>query len=87
MYPRTPYRAHGNGQPWRSFDRRPKPDPSVNWRTGPLITEIKLSDLDLSDIEATEPKITDVEYLASYNWLENEPGTILVPGELLCFPS
>ncbi|KAI5816664.1 hypothetical protein BZA77DRAFT_246412 [Pyronema omphalodes] len=52
----------------------------INWHTGALITEIKLSELDLSDIEVTEPRITEVEYLASYNWLENKPGTILVPG-------
>jgi hypothetical protein len=50
---------------------------------GPTIDSINIKTL---MVEETAPKIKDVEYLASYNWLNEKSPIILVPGKPL-FPS
>lgn len=45
---------------------------------GPSIDSI---DIETLLIEEVAPKIADVEYVASYNWLDGKSPTILVPGQ------
>lgn len=46
--------------------------------TGRILRTIRCDDLDLESLA----KIKDCEYVASYNWLDRETPTILVPGKL-----
>lgn len=39
-----------------------------------------ISRLDLADLSATDGKITGLQHVASYNWLERPEPTVLVPG-------
>ncbi|KAL9119604.1 MAG: hypothetical protein Q9187_003842 [Circinaria calcarea] len=53
-------------------------DPTSQWDTqAEVITEITVESLSPTQIPTT---ISDAEYLASYNWLDQKSPTILVPG-------
>lgn len=54
--------------------------PSPPKPLGPLLDSINTKTL---LIEGDSPKIVDVEYVASYNWLDQKSPTILIPGKLL----
>lgn len=49
---------------------------------GPVLTKLSEGDLNVaSEVKSQDAKITDCEYVASYNWLNRKEPTILVPGE------
>lgn len=47
---------------------------------GDLVKEFHSSDLSLKPINLAE--ISDCQYVASYNWLNDEVPTIIIPGNL-----
>lgn len=56
-----------------------KPDPTPDWECqGKLLATITLNELTIKQIPSI---ISDVEYIASYNWLDRKTPTILVPGK------
>jgi hypothetical protein len=69
------------GRGGRGGNWYPKPFPQV--RSGPYGS--KIDSIDIKDvlIEEKAPKISNVEYVASYNWVDAPQPTILVPGKLL----
>jgi len=60
-------------------DNMPRPDLSQH-PLGELMTTITMSDL-LAEEKKTTAKITDCQYVASYNWLSKAMPTILIPGQ------
>lgn len=70
---RRGYRARGS-----SFGERP--DLTLQWQTqGALLDALSL---DKIPPISNHMAVKDVEYLASYNWLDQETSTILIPGRL-----
>ncbi|KAM5442081.1 hypothetical protein MferCBS31731_002910 [Microsporum ferrugineum] len=67
------------GSSWRGSGsaRVEEPPAPPNKPFGPTIDSIDIKTL---LIEEAAPKIKDVEYIASYNWLNGKSPTILVPG-------
>ncbi|KFZ16934.1 hypothetical protein V502_04821 [Pseudogymnoascus sp. VKM F-4520 (FW-2644)] len=63
----------GRGRAWY-----PKPLPTAP--SGPKGPEIDSIDIKVLLIEEDAPEITNVEYIASYNWLDSAKPTVLVPG-------
>lgn len=57
-----------------------KPD-LIKHPLGELLTTITMTDLQ-SEKQETASKITDCQYVASYNWLSKATPTILVPGKI-----
>ncbi len=47
---------------------------------GPVMTTIQYRDLTVDDVQASPAKITGLEDVASYNWLDASEPTILTPG-------
>lgn len=58
------------------FERRDISPPTKP--TGDVLDSINVKTL---MTEQTEPKIKDVEYISSYNWLNVQSPVILVPGK------
>lgn len=55
-----------------------KQEPTPDWECqGKLMAAISLNEMTVSQ---SPPTISDVEYIASYNWLDEKAPTILVPG-------
>ena len=55
-----------------------EPDPTPNWECqGELLATISMDETTISQAPST---ISEVEYIASYNWLDQKTPTILVPG-------
>lgn len=76
----APRRGWGRGgrAPFFTKTRDPtKPDLKKN-PLGDLIKEIQSSDLSLMPIDLAE--ISDCQYVASYNWLNDKQPTIVIPG-------
>lgn len=64
-------RRHGSINP-------EKPDPTTQWETqGNLLDMLHIEDICPSAKHLT---VNDVQYIASYNWLDQKTPTILVPG-------
>lgn len=87
---RAAERGHRGRQnhPWRRENRgrggrgiRPwveKVDPSASWETqGELLATISIDELPRAE---TAPTVSNVEYIASYNWLDGKSPIIMVPG-------
>jgi len=51
---------------------------------GPLLTIIHLSELEVEHASSSDARITGVEDVASYNWLNATEPTILTPGTYSC---
>lgn len=80
--PRPPVRRGGRGGAF-SNQIRPPPQPSLK-QLGPAMDSISIDTL-LTEEEA--PKIDNVQYVSSYNWLDDKSPVILVPGQsLICLP-
>jgi hypothetical protein len=80
-------RRGGGGGSWRGTSRsrgraenRQPRSPSPPLPFGPTIDSFNSKTL---LIEELAPTIQDVEYLASYNWLDGKAPIILVPGQCL----
>ena len=56
----------------------PKPPPKAP--SGPYGPTIDSIDIKALLIEEDSPEITNVEYVASYNWLDSATPTVLIPG-------
>lgn len=68
------------GQGWRSTPEVPRtPSPPL----GPVLTKILHKELDGEVISLSTAKITDVQDVASYNWVKANEPTIMVPGKCL----
>lgn len=68
-------RARNRGSLWgRGSTHKAEAPPAP---LGPTLDNIDIKTL---LIEEAAPKIADVEYVASYNWLGGKSPTILVPG-------
>lgn len=67
-------RGRGRGRAWY-----PKPLPTAP--SGPKGPTIDSIDIKALLIEDDAPEIANVEYIASYNWLDSTVPTVLVPGE------
>ncbi|KAF2713833.1 hypothetical protein K504DRAFT_498627 [Pleomassaria siparia CBS 279.74] len=63
--------------------RDPPPEPDiVAHPLGELLQTIRISDLSLEAIKTSKPTdITDLKYVASYNWMEGDAPTIMIPGK------
>lgn len=70
----------GRGRAWY-----PKPLPTAP--SGPKGPEIDSIDIKALLIEEDAPEITNVEYIASYNWVDSAKPTVLVPGKHPPHPS
>lgn len=69
-------RGRGRGSSWAK-----KPDPSASWQTqGELLATISTDGLRRAETAST---VSNVEYIASYNWLDGKSPIIMVPGTLL----
>jgi len=70
---------------WRGPSRTsstPRQQPRANEVLGPRIDSFNVKTL---LIEEESPEIEDVKYVASYNWVNNNSPSILIPGRSL-FP-
>jgi hypothetical protein len=67
---RVPFFANPREQMKPDLERHP---------LGDLVKEFRISNLSLKPIDSVE--ITDCQYVASYNWLNDKVPTIVVPGE------
>lgn len=78
----------GGGGSWRGNDSRSRAEnrqpPALTppRPLGPMIDSINSKTL---LIEEDAPTVQDVEYVASYNWLDGRSPIILVPGQYLIF--
>lgn len=73
----VPGRAR-RGYRWRGSSYGERPDLSPQWQTqGELLGRL---DIGISSSKPKHLTIKDVEYIASYNWLDQKTPTILVPG-------
>lgn len=77
--------VRGSGTTWRSKARggknAPTRDSLEGQPMGDLLGTITLTELQSSvRFEDTTLTIIDCEYVASYNWLNGQKTTILVPG-------
>jgi hypothetical protein len=79
----APRRGRGG---WNNFSSKPKkqgekPDIVKN-PLGELIETLSIADLKLrtNDAAVTQGTISDLKYVASYNWRNDTSPTILVPG-------
>jgi hypothetical protein len=61
----------------------PEPD-TVRHPLGELLQTLYLSDIkpEPERFAAATTQITDLKYVASYNWLDGKSPTIMVPGKL-----
>lgn len=85
-----PYRTRGGFAPRRGGSNwsRPFPKPYVEVKPdiqkhplGKLQKALQVSDLKFNlDIIASMPTISDCQYVASYNWLNDKTPTVMVPG-------
>ena len=67
------HRGRGRGSSWVE-----KPDPSASWETqGELLATISIDGLPRAETAST---VSNVEYIASYNWLDGKSPIIMVPG-------
>lgn len=67
------HRGRGGGSSWTE-----KPDPSASWETqGELLATVSTEGLARAETAST---VSDVEYIASYNWLDGKSPIIMVPG-------
>jgi hypothetical protein len=76
----APRRGRGRGgrAPFFTKIREPiKPDLEP-YPLGDLVKEFRSSDLSLKPVDLAE--ISGCQYVASYNWLDNEVPTIVIPG-------
>jgi hypothetical protein len=72
--------AHRGRQGWRPRPEIPRtPSPPL----GPLLTKILYKELKEDQVRASKAKITDVQDVASYNWIKANEPTIMVPGRFL----
>lgn len=71
-------RGRGNGNSWRKRDPEPKPDLSKH-PLGSLLATLSYTEL-IGAKSNDNTKISDCEYVASYNWLNTTEPNILVPG-------
>jgi hypothetical protein len=69
----------GTGRGCRRGAWYPKPLPEAP--LGPYGPTIDSIDIKALLIEEDSPKIANVEYVASYNWLDGAEPTVLIPGE------
>lgn len=68
------------GQGWRPTQVIPRtPSPPL----GPVLTKILDHELNGDDILLSKAKITNVQDIASYNWIKANEPTIIVPGKFL----
>lgn len=66
------------GQSWRPNPEIPRaPSPPL----GPVLAKIFCHELDGDDILLSKAKITNVQDVASYNWIKANEPTIMVPGK------
>lgn len=66
-------RGRGGGSSWAE-----KPDPSNSWEIqGELLATIPTDELPRAETAST---VSNVEYIASYNWLDGKSPIIMVPG-------
>ena len=97
MYPSFGRGSGGRGQSnqyWSRFSTRgfnPTSEPELPPK-GTLIETLKLASLkeDFEKATADEshsPKIKDVQFVASYNWVANQRGRIIIPGRILKYLS
>ncbi len=78
--------ARGSGTSWRFNDRSgrsaPTHDSFEGQPVGDLLGTITLTEIQSSvRFKDTALTITDCQYIASYNWLDRQKATILVPGQ------
>lgn len=67
------HRGRGGGSSWAE-----KPDPSASWEIqGELLATISTDELPRAETAST---VSNVEYIASYNWLDGKSPIIMVPG-------
>jgi hypothetical protein len=84
---RSSLKGRGRGRGNRDIRRGPSSTGAWSSRTlpiapsGPFGTTIDSIDIKSLLIEENSPEISNVEYIASYNWLDGQTATILVPGE------
>jgi hypothetical protein len=76
----APRRARGRGgrAPFFAKAREPMKPDLEKQPLGDLVKEFHSSDLSLKPIDLAE--IFDCQYVASYNWLNDEVPTIVIPG-------
>ena len=82
-------RGRGNQRGlWRNLSQAhgayKTPDPELR-PVGNLIENINIADFSSGDKDDDAPKIMSSKYIASYNWVEGKPDTILVPGKSVLF--
>ena len=87
--------AHGGGRGrgnqrglWRTLNQARgayrTPDPELH-PVGNLIESINIADFSFEGDEDDAPKIANSKLIASYNWVEGKPNTILIPGMSILF--
>lgn len=66
------------GQGWRpAIEIQRTPSPPL----GPVLIKILYKDLSGTDVLLSKAKITNVQDVASYNWIKDNEPTIMVPGK------
>ena len=67
------HRGRGGSSSWTE-----KPDPSASWKIqGELLATISTEGLPPAETAST---VSNVEYIASYNWLDGKSPAIIIPG-------
>lgn len=76
--PKHPWRGGNHSGRGRGSSWAEKPDPSASWKTqGELLATISIDGLPPAETAST---VSNVEYIASYNWLSGKSPIIMVPG-------